>query len=75
MRGVGIDDWEMGTRALDCGTELTWRLSVVRDSSRCYKEGKGEVGEEERKEKEEREVEMRKERISTDVWAQSLELQ
>lgn len=52
MRGVGIDDWEMGTRALDCGTELTWRLSVVRDSSRRYKEGKEEVGEEERKEKE-----------------------
>ena len=50
MRGVGIDDWEMGTRALDCGTELTWRLSVVRDSSRRYKGGE-EVGEVGRKEK------------------------
>ena len=64
MRGVGIDDWEMGTRALDCGTELTWRLSVVRDSSRRYKGGE-EVGEEKKKrEKEEREVEMRKENIN-----------
>ena len=23
MMGVGIDDWEMGTRALLCGRELT----------------------------------------------------
>ena len=63
MRGAGIDDWEMGTRALDCGTELTWRLSVVRDSSRRYKGGE-EVGEGGGKEKEEREVEMRKVNIN-----------
>ena len=44
MMGAGIDDWEMGTRALLCGRELTWGLSVVRDSSRRYKRG-GEVGE------------------------------
>ena len=45
MMGVGIDDWEMGTRALLCGIELTWGLSVVRDSSRRYKRD-GERGKE-----------------------------
>ena len=37
--------------------------------------GRGGGGGKKRKFKEEREVEMGKERISTDVWAQSLELQ
>ena len=61
MMGVGIDDWEMGTRALLCGIELTWGLSVVRDSSRRYKrdgergkEKQGEIGEGSRNEERER---------------------